>query len=228
MSKGKNDRNKKLFVSLFVWVIYILWILQVSSIKLNLTNFLLHLLFLGILVFIYRDDLKKDFKNFKKDGKKGIKSVLLYTLILFGILLVSNVLITVISKLMGGEFAADSSSQLIGKLFHNTPFGTLFVMFLTIIFYSVVEELVFRKSIRDNIKSPVLFVIVSSLITWYFQATIFSPQLSEFVVSLSVLFNSIFASIVYVKKGNILYAIFPRMLYNLIICCVQLIPLLAR
>lgn len=230
MSNSKIDKGNigKLCISVGVWLIYIIWVLKVASTDLTVTNFLLHLVFLGIIVLIYFNDIKKYISDYKKDGKKGIKSVLIYTLILFGILVVSNILISIISGMMGSSFDADSGSKAIGVLFSQAPWGTLFATFLTVIFYSIVEEFVFRKSIRDVVKNPILFVVISSLITWYFQATIFSPKLSEFVISLSVLFNSVFASIVYVKRGNILYTIFPRMIYNLIICGIQLVHLLTK
>lgn len=225
MWKKDNFRINKLYISLFVWIVYVIWILKFATLELSINNFLMHFLFLVLILAIYFKDIKKYYVDFK-NAKKG--RIFCYVLVLFGILFVSNFLIGFISGFMGSGFDADSSSKLIAKLFSNVPWGTLFATFLTVIFYSITEEFVFRKSIGDIIKSPILFIVISSLVNWYFQATIFSPKLSEFVVSLTVLFNSIFLSYVFVKKNNLLYTIFTRMLYNVIICGIQLILLFVK
>lgn len=223
--KVNDNSNNKLLISIFVWILYIVWLLKISSTELSIVNVLVHIIFAGILVGLYWNDLKVYWKSFKANKKKSIKSVLLYLVIILALLFASNILISVISSMMGGTFDSDSSTKIISTLFKKVPFGTMFVMFLMIIFYPVVEELVFRKSLRDVIKNPVIFVIISSLITWYFQVTLVNPQISEFVLSLSVFFNSIVSAIIFVKKDNILFSIFPRMLYNIIICAIQLIGL---
>lgn len=223
--KKNNFKFNKLYTSIIVWILYVIWILKFSTLELSISNFFLHLLFLIIIVMIYFKDLKQYYIEFKKEKKKKI---FLYVLVLFGLLFASNFLISFFTNLMGNSFDSDSSSKLIANLFANLPWGTLFATFLTVIFYSVTEELVFRKSIKDIIKNPILFIIISSIVNWYFQATIFSPKLSEFVISLTVLFNSIFLSSIFVKKDNILYTIFTRMIYNIIICGIQLILLFVK
>lgn len=220
-----NNSNNKLLISMFVWILYIVWLLKISSTQLTIVNVITHIIFAGILVGLYWNDLKAYWKNFKSNKKKNIKSVILYLVIILVLLFASNILITAISSMMGGSFDSDSSTKIISTVFKKVPFGTMFVMFLMIIFYPIVEELVFRKSLRDVIKNPIIFIIISSLITWYFQVTLVNPQISEFVLSLSVFFNSIVSAIIFVKKDNILFSIFPRMLYNIIICAVQLIGL---
>lgn len=216
--------KNKIFKTLIVWILYLLWLFIFSGTDLTLINVLSYIAFLGVNIFIYRDDLKDGLKKLKKDKKK-IRTFILYFIIIFAILIVSNILIGVISN---GAFDSDSSSKSIYSLFEIVPFGTMFVMFITIFFYPIVEELVFRKSLYDVISNPILFIILSSLITWYFQVTLINPQISEFILALSTLFNSVFASIVLTKKKNIWYAIIPRMAYNLVICLVQLIPLITK
>lgn len=228
MSKEKNKENKKLYISLGVWVLYIIWLLKLSSSALSITNFLVHLLFVVILLAIYKNDLTKAFKKLQKNKSKSIKTIIFGLIMLFILLFASNIVISVITNMMGNSFDTDSSSSALFKLFDTFPFGTLFAMFMTIFFYPIVEELVFRKSLYDVIKSPILFIILSSVITWYFQVTLTSPHISEFILSLTVLFNSVFMSILLVKKDNILFPIFSRMSYNLVICLINLIPLFIK
>ena len=221
MIKKIRENNKtKLILTLGVWLLYIVWLLKFSSVKLDLANVLCYVGFLGLLLFIYFDDFKSYFKDFKKNLKKNILTVFVYFLIFIVILVVSNILISILLPLN-----PDSGNSAIYDLFSNVPLGTIFACFLTIFFYPIVEELVFRKSLRDVIKNPIVFIILSSLISWYFQVTLINPKLSEFILTSQFFFNSIFAAIIFVKKNNLLYAIFPRMLYNFFICLMQIIAL---
>ena len=128
---------------------------------------------------------------------------------------------------MNIDVVKDSSSGALSKVFENVPYGTLFACFLTIVFYPIVEELIFRKSLRPAIKNGVLFVIITSLLSWYFQVTLLNPSISEFVLAIQNLLNSVFMAIIYVKTNNIIYTISSRMLFNIFICTMQLVMLLA-
>lgn len=218
----KQLLKDKVIKTLLVWILYSIWLLYFSSITLSIGNFIIHLLFLISIITIYYSDLKEYFQSFLKNRKKIFLSVLLYSLIILVIsTLIGNLIIKLITCLTSINFNADGGTNTILKLIDIIPNGTLFVFFLTVIFFPIIEELIFRKSLRDVIKNPIIFVIVSSLITWYFQSTIVSPKIPEFIMSIPLFLYSIFASILFLKKENILYIIFSRMIYNLIIFGVQ-------
>lgn len=224
----KKDSNNytKILITIFVWCIYVGWLVFLSSTALTLINFLIHLLFLSVMIFIYRNDLKKNIKDLKSK-KKNILLLILFFIGCLILLVVSNILIELLLKAFGfPEDTGGASSNAIFSLFKVVPFGTLLAIFFTVFFYPIVEELVFRKSLGDVIQNKVLFVIVSSIICWYFQVTLLSPTLLEFIIGIGALLNGIYASIIYIKKkGNVLYTIIPRMLYNVFICVMQLIAL---
>lgn len=217
MKKNKT-RNKKIISSVIIWILYIVWLLKISSLTVSITNFIVHLLFLGIIVFIFKDELLENLKEFKTNTGTKITKILLYFLVFIGIMLISNVILS----LVGVDTSQTSSSKMISNVFNNVPFGTLFACFLTIIFYPVVEELMFRKSLRPAIENGVLFVIITSLLSWYFQVTLLNPSVNEFILAIQTLLNSIFAGIVYVRTNNIIYTISSRMLFNILICVIQL------
>lgn len=220
-----KEKTKKLLLTLFVLLIYFIFLLKFSSTKLSFINFLSYLIFLIIIIFIYHKDLKKYYKELKKDKKKT-KSLLLYFVIFFLISTVlSNIILNIVEQNTNIDFNVDASSQTIFSLFKIFPTGTLFVVFFTCIFIPFVEELVFRKSLRDVINNNIMFIIVSSLISWYFQVSLLNPSLPEFILAISTLLNSIFASFIFIKKDNILYSILPRMMYNIVICLIQFLPL---
>ena len=216
--KKNNTRNKKIISSVIIWILYIVWLLKISSLTVSITNFIVHLLFLGIIVFIFKDELLENLKEFKTNTGTKITKILLYFLVFIGIMLISNAILS----LVGVDTSQTSSSKMISNVFNNVPFGTLFACFLTIIFYPVVEELMFRKSLRPAIENGVLFVIITSLLSWYFQVTLLNPSVNEFILAIQTLLNSIFAGIVYVRTNNIIYTISSRMLFNILICVIQL------
>lgn len=220
-----KEKTKKLLLTLFVLIIYFIFLLKFSNTNLTFINFLTYFIFLIVILFIYYKDLKECFCKLKKDKKK-FKTLLLYFIIFFLISTVlGNTILNIIEQNTNINFNVDISNKTIFSLFKIFPNGTLFVIFFTCIFTPFVEELVFRKSIRDIIDNNILFIIVSSVLSWYFQVSLLSPSISEFVLAISTLLNSIFASYIFVKKDNILYSIIPRMMYNILICLIQFLPL---
>lgn len=212
------EKKKKIILSAIIWILYIIWLLKISNLTISITNFITHLLFLGIIIFIFRDDLSKNLKEFKTNTGTKILKVLLYFLAFIGIMIISNIILSI----LGIDTSQTSSSKMIYNVFNNAPYGTLFACFLTIIFYPIVEELMFRNSLRPAIENKVLFVIITSLLSWYFQVTLLNPSVNEFILAIQTLLNSIFAGIVYVKTNNIIYTISSRMLFNILICLIQL------
>lgn len=221
MSKGLY----KLMTSALVWFAYIIWLTYFGSTSLSFGSVICYLFLLSFMVFVFRKDLLNGFKEFKKNKKKAIITILVLFLLVWVVMLLSNVLKSFIQNAFNLQFEDDNASKSIYSLLSNGLFGKIYVIFITIIFYPVVEELVFRKSLYDVIKNPICFVIVSSLVSWTFQVIFGNPQLIEFIFSLYIFFLSMFMSIILVKKKNILYAIIPRVLYNVIICVIRIITL---
>lgn len=223
MSKSKESGHiNKVVSAVIIWILYIIWLLKISSIVPTVGNFIIHLLFLGIVIFVFKDDLISNLKEFKVDKKKKIFRIFLYFIGFLVIMLISNGLISFFTSIMGIDLAKDSSSKALSDVFVQVPYGTLFACFLTIVFYPIVEELIFRKSLRPAIKNGVLFVIITSLLSWYFQVTLLNPSVNEFVLAIQTFLNSIFMAIIYVKTNNIIYTISSRMLFNIFICIMQL------
>lgn len=225
----KKILQNKLLVTAGVFIIYFTFIvLNITNTNLTLGNFLAHLLLILILLIIYWNDLKKDWKEYK-GKKKNIFTIILFFVIFYVLgTIFSNIIIDFYNSATGGSALLDASQNTIYGLFDKIPWGTLFVAFFTIIYVPIVEELVFRKSLGNVINNKILFVIISSLLSWYFSVTILNPTINEFILANGIFLSSIFAGIIYVKKKNILYTIFPRMLLNLFACIAQLIVLLAK
>ena len=221
MVKGKTKSNTlpKIVITLVVLVLYIVWLQFFGSTELSFYNFLIHLIFLFILGFIYHKDLLNGWTELKKKptGKK-IGLILLYALIFF-----------VVGTVFGGIIRNvasdyDASTNQLYLLFPKVPWGTLFVCFSTIFFYPIIETLVFQKSLRDVINNKYVFVILAATLNLFFQVQN-NPTFSEILKASPVVLMSIVSSIIYLRKDNIMYVISARMVYNLIICLIQLIGL---
>ncbi len=221
-----NKKNKKantipkLAITLLVLVLYIIWLQFFGSIELSILNFLIHIIFLFILIYIYHQDIVKGINEIRKKpmGKK-IFAIFLFTLLFF---VVGTVFGGIIRNIVSDY---DTGTNQLYLLFPKIPWGTLFVCFSTIFFYPIVETLVFQKSLKDVINNKFVFVILAAVLNLFFQVQN-NPSVSEIIKASPVVIMSIVSSVIYLKKENIMYVIYARMAYNLLICLIQLIGLL--
>ena len=151
-------------------------------------------------------------------GKK-IFAIFLFTLLFF---VVGTVFGGIIRNIISDY---DTGTNQLYLLFPKVPWGTLFVCFSTIFFYPIVETLVFQKSLKDVINNKFVFIILAAVLNLFFQVQN-NPSISEIIKASPVVIMSIVSSIIYLKKENIMYVIYARMAYNLLICLIQLIGLL--
>ena len=92
----------------------------------------------------------------------------------------------------------------------------------TFIFYSVVEELVFKFPFKKILSNKWLFIIITGFLnafyTVYFTST--SKLSLVFIIPYTILLSCF--SYVYYKKDNIIFPIMTRIIYNLITILVLL------
>jgi len=223
VNEMKNEKISRLLQTVLVFAVYFLcqfFLLDTS--KPNLLTVIVNLLLIVFFVMIYWNDFKKYGQDLKKSPGKSIKKILLYTLIFFAILMLTNVFLNLVNPKWDST-ASDASLSSVIEQYHLS--GWFFVTFLTAIAFPIVEEIVFRKSLRSVFQNRFLFIAFSSVITWYFQVAFQPFQLVSFLNALPYFTFSIFLSYVYVKNDNLFYSIFPRVLYNLIvsILCISMI-----
>ena len=109
-----------------------------------------------IYILIYRKTLVKDFKNFTKDLTTNLETAIKYWLIGFIIMVVSNLIITyILNKGIAGN------EQDVRAYIDSFP---LFMLFNTVIYAPLTEELTFRKSIKDAISNKWLYILTSGLV----------------------------------------------------------------
>lgn len=198
-----------------IFIIYIFftsllnWLLNLVGINNNIvTMFLADIIFALIIIIIYKKDLQKDFEELKKQTK--IKDILIMVLILFIVNIVFSLFLIAVPQLKG----LDSNSESIIKLFE---LSTIYTIFKTLIYAPIIEELVFKKSIRDVINNDIVFIIISSSI-YTIMNFIYTTGITEYMLFdiIQYFTFSTILSIFYVKKQNIIPVMIVKFIYNLI------------
>lgn len=108
-----------------------------------------------IFFFIYRKDLKKEFKKFIKDPMENMDIGMKYWMIGLIIMVVSNLFLTYILK--SGGAANENTVQ---SMIKSLPW---LMIIIAGFFAPFTEEIVFRKTIKDVIKNKWLFAFLSFL-----------------------------------------------------------------
>ena len=120
-----------------------------------LLNLFSNLCLVIIFFFIYKDDLRKEFKKFREDPWEKINIGLGYWAIGIIIMIVSNL---VINRIVGG---GASNEEAVQSMIKSLPL----VMLINAGFIAPFsEEMVFRKAFRDVLKKRWLFAICSGFI----------------------------------------------------------------
>lgn len=168
--------------------------------------------FMFILFLLYRKTLLKDITLYIKYFIKNISTGTKYWIIGLCIMMLSNI---IISYYFPGGSANEEAVQNIIK---QVP---IYMVFSTIIYAPFVEELIFRKSIRDIIDNDYLYIIISGL-TFGFVHTLAGSTLHEliYIIPYGAL-GSCFA-IMHVKTKNIYTSMTFHMIHNAIIVFISI------
>ena len=118
---------------------------------------ILYELFITILIlYIYKKDIIPNFKNFKSNIKEYINKYIKYWFIMLGLMILSNFIITLFTTTK----VSNNQSDII-KLLGEYP---IYTFFATVLFAPILEELIFRLSIKKIFNYDTLFIIISGLL----------------------------------------------------------------
>jgi membrane protease YdiL (CAAX protease family) len=189
------------------------------------------IIFILVVTFIHFKDILADFKEYFKTPKRH----LLITLKYFAFIVVGFVATRILSIwILGLINSIPENDTAIYETFKVFPF---YIIFVTNIYAPYVEEIIFRKSLYDLVKSKWIFIILSGIVfgllhTSITLAAIFplsSWDLNHILTtSLFVLPYVFFActlAYAYVKEKNIFIPIGIRMIYNIIVTLIALTSL---
>lgn len=202
------------FIAYFAYTMVINCILGVFGINDPIqVSFVADILFAFVIIFIYRNVISKSFSDFRKSNSFFKR----FMIVLFGViaLFIVNILGGVCGEILFSNMNdVDQNTTMIYEL---ANMSTVYMIFKTLIFASVVENIVFRVSIRELTTNNIMFVVSSSLI--YALVNVMYSEFSMFIFvdMIQYFLISMFLSLIYIKNKN---SIYPVMLvlffYNLI------------
>lgn len=222
----KGSISFLLIILMIFWGIVPIIVLNFIGIDLkNLTtsstiiiSFISDLLFLGLIVGIYYKTLKKDFnKYFNRNFKENLKTSVYYWLVGLGIMYISNIAIAIV---MNGQLTENEES--VRSLVNMAP---LYMVFQLVIYAPIVEELIFRKSIRDVFDNKVLFTIISGLIFGGLHIITSITNLTSLIYLIPYCSLGIAFGLLYVKSDNIFSSIISHTIHNSLALIIYLLTL---
>lgn len=113
--------------------------------------------FLILVIFIYKKEIKRDFKNYfnKHNIIKNLKKSLYYWSLGMAIMITCNLIISSFTTSLA------ANEQAVREMIDKFP---LYMAFQVIIYAPISEEIIFRKSIANIFKNKYLYIFVSGLV----------------------------------------------------------------
>lgn len=223
-----NKKEKSFVLSIFLFVLILVYtpfcvfILEKCGVNINnlnyntkvIINFLINISLMLILFLIYRKDLKEEAKDYKANFKKYFKFGLKIWLIGVGLMFISNIIIQLIYK-------NDATNEImVQEMIQKAP---LYMIFSTAIFSPFVEEIIFRKSIKNFIDNNFIYIVISGL-AFGFMHTLANPtNILELLYIIPYGAVGACFAYTYSKTKNIYVSMTFHSLHNLIIVLYSII-----
>ena len=231
-----NDSDKRIAKGIIVFTLYFilsystalpLKLLHIDYETMSLVTKQIYLicynLFIVLLfLFIYKDDIKKDFVDFKKNYKKYFKENIKYWLFALAIMYASNLVIAGINYYVNGNISTAENEEVIRQTLAKAP---IYTFISAAIFAPIMEELTFRKSLRNIFNNKVIFVIVSSFIFGGLHVLTYDVKLLDLLYLIPYCAPGVAFAYILVKTENIFSTISLHLFHNTILMILQVILL---
>lgn len=221
-----NNKIKKIFKCIGMILLFLsfnsffLAIFNIKKANISDKEYLIYLsisniLLLGIFSYIYRETLIKDLSFFKKNFLKNFWYSFKYWIIGFIIMYVGNLIIT---KVLNMSIA--NNEIMVRNYINASP---LLMLFYTSIYSPIMEELTFRKSIKDCTNNKWLYILISGLLfgLMHIISYINGPLSLLYLIPYGS-FGIIFAYLYY-KTDNIYSTIIIHAMHNTIAIIIYLL-----
>ncbi len=213
-----------LFASLMVFV---LRLFKIDIYKLSVTiriiiSFAISLLLMGLFYLVYHKDINRDFKDYVKNFKSYFSFSIKWWAIGFAIMILANVVIY--------SFLHNSSQNEI-EIQNLLSISPLYILFSSCIYAPFVEELIYRKSIRDFISNNTLYILVSGLL-FGFVHTLSGLYNGEVINTMEIIYIVPYAimgcvfAYMYTKTDNIFTTMGVHLIHNLLSFLASIVSLL--
>ena len=227
-----NKRIKNVFKGIGVIILYLLIsaftydFIRIFGINFNSLSLAMRQMYLILyevlltllIVYIYRKDIIPNFKDFKKNFKEYVHKYIVYWFLMIGLMTVSNLIVTMFTT----TDVSNNQSTII-ELLKKAPIYTFIV---TVITAPILEELIFRLSIRKIFKNNILFIIMSGLIFGSMHVIGSFDKAIDLLFIIPYSIPGFIFAYVYTKSKNICTTIGLHFMHNSIMIILQVIGLL--
>lgn len=170
------------------------------------------LFFLGIILY-YRNDIRDGAKHFSEDYTwiQKIKVIALGVLSILVLVMVGGMVSSILFPNL------DINDENTNALYSLADISTIAVIFKTLVFASIAEELLYKKTLRDVIDKDWLFIVVSSLIYALMNVIYAQLSLATTVDFVRCFLFSTLLSWIYVRhKNNTVIIMLIKFIYTFI------------
>lgn len=213
-----------IFLSYFFYNFFILLILNLLKIDIsnfsvltkNIYLFVVDFIYIFLLWFFIKKDLRIELNNFKKNGLKLI--IKFFPIYLFGVILmgISN---SILINVTGLELSSNEEN-----IRTMIKFYPIYMFFSSVIYAPFVEEVIFRKSIKKVIDNETLFILLSGLIFGLIHVISGGNEsINEILMGIPYIIMGIDFAYIFYKSENIFTTMTLHSLHNLILIIIQLI-----
>ncbi len=192
-----------------------IWIKQIYLILFQLVN-------VFILFCIYKKELKDKFKDFKSNYKKYFNENIKYWLFALAIMYASNLIIGMLKYRLTGSITTSANEESIRQTLTQAP---LYTFIAAAIIAPIIEELTFRKSLRNIFRSKTLFIILSSFIFGGLHVFNADTTLFDLLYLIPYCAPGVAFAIILVKTDNIFNTISLHFIHNAILMILQIVML---
>lgn len=199
-------------------IVVILSIFVMSSVFYSLLNFIkntnlrtliANLMYLIILIIIYRKEIIYGLKDLKKNFKKVLDISIKYWLLGIVIMIASNLFINLI--IFNGDIA--SNEELVRETMLGNPvFGIISACLIA----PILEEIIFRASLKRIIKKKYVYAVLSGLIFGLLHAITDINSIIDLIYIIPYGALGYSFAIMYEETNNIFSSIMMHMLHNTI------------
>lgn len=178
-----------------------------------LYNFTCDIGFMIIIFFLYNKELIQNFKEYFKNFKANFEESFKYYFIGLAIMIISNILIVLLVK----EANANNENT-VRELISKAP---LYMIFSVSIYAPFIEEIIFRKSIKDAILTfkdnkniKYLYILASGLIFGLMHIIGSATSIYDYIYIIPYAALGVSFAALYYKKDNIFYTITIHSMHN--------------
>lgn len=217
-----NVNKQKIYKNLFIFILYFIYEIIPSSIiilfnikidtytKKSIYLIITNLIYLLFVVYMYKDELKLELKEFKlKNIYKYIHIYLLGVLLMYA----SNYIVSNITNIAISQNETNVREYI--KLF------PIYMSFSTVIYAPIVEEITFRKTFRNIFKNNYIFILISGIMFGLVHMISSYGSFNDFLMIIPYILMGIDLSYIYYKSNNIFVTITLHSMHNLILLIIQ-------